>query len=524
MNDASPTARRPYRCWTLDWSFWLLIFLTFGIGFFLNIQLPLLNWDEGAFASASWQMLNDGNYLTPQLFGEARFDKPIGIYYLQASALAWVDQPWAVRLPSLLAGFFWAVALALFARREFGVTAGKMALLFIPLSLGSSLITHAATADAWLNFLLTVSMLQLYRYWQQPKAVTAWWIFFSVALGVLIKGPIAIAIPGAVSLLFYMLTGPVGRWFKLLMFWPGWILGLLLVLPWYGLMYLEHGQAFIDGFLGRHHWERFTQPLENHRGDWWYYLVAVWFLVLPFSFWLFFSLWRLPTLFKEKGSLFLFLVLWFVLVFLLFTFTSTKLPHYLLYASVPLFLLLAATPPRSAFATLLAVLPVAITLALLLFVPAFLAKQLGAIENLQVFAQVHGLLQTFDKNYFWTIGAALAAILLLCWWPLPLWQKPLWAALLFIGIVYGQLLPKYAEVVEKPIADIGMRAVAAQKSVYLYRLQTPSLTLYQQHPVEKLPENLPIGAWVATSLGHRDAFPLAKILYQRHGVVLLALP
>lgn len=532
---------RSYRYWQPDWSFWLLVLLTFFVGFFLNIHLPLLNWDEGAFASASWQMLNDGNYLTPQLFGEARFDKPIGIYYLQAAALAWFHEPWSVRLPSLLAGFLWALALAVFARREFaeksfeksfeegsqksfGKNAGKIAFLLIPLTLGSSLIAHAATADAWLNFLLTVSMLQLYRYWQEPKNSTAWWIFFSVALGCLIKGPIAVAIPGAVSFLFYLGSGRLGRWFTLLTFWPGWLLGVIVVLPWYVLMYLEHGQSFLDGFLGRHHWQRFQQPLENHGGDIWYYFIAVWLLVLPFSFWLFFALWRLPKLFKQKGSLFAFLTLWFVLVFILFTFVSTKLPHYLLYASVPLFLLLVALPPRSALMTLLSVLPVAIFLVLLLFFPEFIRAHLNAVTDILLLAQLHGLLQSFDQSYFWIVGGALATMLLLCWWPLPLWQKPLWAALLFMGIFYGQLLPKYAEIVEKPIQDIGMRAQAAQKSVYLYRLQAPSLTLYQVHPAEKLPENPPSGAWLATTIRHRDAFPLAKPLYQKHGVVLLQLP
>ncbi len=540
MSNASPVVLRPYRYWQPDWSFWLLVLLTFFVSFFLNIHLPLLNWDEGAFASASWQMLNSGNYLTPQLFGEARFDKPISIYYLQAAALAWVNEPWAVRLPSLLAGFFWALALAVFAQREFapsteknsqkssqktpGKNAGKIAFLLIPLTLGSSVITHAATADAWLNFFLTVSMLQLYRYWQEPKNSTAWWIFLSVALGLLMKGPIAVAIPGAVSLFFYLLTGQGGRWLKLLIFWPGWLLGLLVVLPWYGLIYLEHGQAFIEGFFGRHHLDRLTQPLENHGGDVWYYFIAVWLLVLPFSFWLFFALWRLPRLFKEKAPLFLFLTLWFVLVFILFTLTSTKLPHYLLYASVPLFLLLVATPPRSALMTLFAVMPVAIFLVLLLFLPEFIRVHLNAVTDILLLAQLHGLLQSFDASYFWSVGGALAVMLLLCWWPLPLWQKPLWAALIFLGIFYGQLLPKYAEIVEKPIEDIGMQAQEAQKTVYLYRLQSPSLTLYQAHPAEKLPENPPAGAWLATTIKHRDAFPLAKVLYQQHGVVLLRLP
>jgi len=54
-------------------------------GFF---TLPPLDRDESRFAQASKQMIETGNFVEIRLGEEARDQKPVGIYWLQAASTA----------------------------------------------------------------------------------------------------------------------------------------------------------------------------------------------------------------------------------------------------------------------------------------------------------------------------------------------------------------------------------------------------------------------------------------------------
>src|SRR5580658_8111510 len=69
--------------------------------------IPVLDRDEARFAQASRQMLETGDFLRIRFQGEARNNKPAGIYWLQAASVAALSTPqstaiWPYRLPSLL--------------------------------------------------------------------------------------------------------------------------------------------------------------------------------------------------------------------------------------------------------------------------------------------------------------------------------------------------------------------------------------------------------------------------------------
>jgi len=81
------------------------------------IALPPLDRDESRFAEASAQMLETGDFVSPYFQDTPRFKKPVGIYWLQAAAVAAVShvedrQIWAYRLPSLLGAMLAAAACA----------------------------------------------------------------------------------------------------------------------------------------------------------------------------------------------------------------------------------------------------------------------------------------------------------------------------------------------------------------------------------------------------------------------------
>ena len=69
---------------------WLVVvcLLSFLPGFF---TIPPVDRDEARFAQATKQMLESGDYVDIRFQDESRYKKPVGIYWLQASAVKAAD-------------------------------------------------------------------------------------------------------------------------------------------------------------------------------------------------------------------------------------------------------------------------------------------------------------------------------------------------------------------------------------------------------------------------------------------------
>src|SRR5437868_1168114 len=86
------------------------------------LSLPPLDRDESRFAEASRQMVDSGNYVDIRFASGPRYNKPVGIYWLQ-SLCATVAGPAfrgnirVYRVPSLLGGLLATIFLYVLARR-----------------------------------------------------------------------------------------------------------------------------------------------------------------------------------------------------------------------------------------------------------------------------------------------------------------------------------------------------------------------------------------------------------------------
>ncbi|MFM2066484.1 MAG: hypothetical protein RLZZ584_1393 [Pseudomonadota bacterium] len=366
-----PDDRRLFRLWAAA----LLLLCTLGLG-----RAPLFDVDEGAFSEASREMVASGDWGHTTLNGADRFDKPILVYWLQAGSAAVLgNSEFALRLPSALCTWAWALALALFARPRWGMRAAVLAGTLLASSLGVMLIGRAATADALLNLLLTLATLDLWR-WAELKVSTpepspvvhklarslgrapsgeaaivklfvnaagspllaarllrraALWI----GLGLLAKGPVALLVPGA-ALMLWCLFAKQWRLLGAALRDPwAWAIVVAVAAPWYGYALMRHGQAFIDGFFIKHNLARYGGALEGHGGGLAYYIVVLPLLLLPWSALLGPMVWRPGRLWAE--ALPRYLLLWALFVLVFFSFSGTKLPHYLLYGFSPVVLLAA---------------------------------------------------------------------------------------------------------------------------------------------------------------------------------------
>lgn len=320
---------------------WLLL----ALGLFATLgSLPLFDLDEGAFSQATQEMRHSGNYAATTLNGEPRYDKPVGIYWLQAASVALFGvSEWAFRFPSALAALLWAGVFWQFIDTRLGRTRAHWGAVMLLGSLGTSIIAQAAIADALLNLLLTLSMTDLYREFEAPSRKQRLRIYLWMGLGFLVKGPVAVLIPLLASGAFYALSGKIREWSRGLFEWRGWLVLLAVVAPWLLAVYNAQGWDFFVGFFGEHNLGRFTHTREGHGGSLFYYLWALPLVLMPFSGLFIAALGHARHLWKEP--LYRFALIWSAVVFLLVSVSATQLPHYVLYAS-PAFFLLALTQIR----------------------------------------------------------------------------------------------------------------------------------------------------------------------------------
>jgi 4-amino-4-deoxy-L-arabinose transferase-like glycosyltransferase len=206
-------------------------------------------------------------------------------------------------------------------------------------SVGYQMIGRGATADGVLNCLLALATLDAWRFLESGAKAPLRRAYAWVGLGLLVKGPIAVLVPGAAVFVWCLASR---RWTplrKALSDLPGWALLLALSVPWYAYALHRHGMAFVDGFILKHNVERFTGTIGGHAGSPLYYVVVLPLLALPWTPLLVTVVARWRTTWSEPVGRFL--LGWAAFVLLFFSFASTKLPHYVLYGHAPLVLLMA---------------------------------------------------------------------------------------------------------------------------------------------------------------------------------------
>ena len=458
----------------------ILLLAALWLGFFWQLgSVPLFDLDEGAFTEATREMLASGNYVTPRMDGEPRYDKPVLIYWLQAASATWLDfDEFALRLPSALAASLWVLAVWGFVRRQQDPTTAWVAALVMALSLAVSVIGRAATADALLNLFLTLAMLDIYRWQERPSRRVLFRLYLWLGLGFLTKGPVAVFFPLIVSLLFLLSRGALGIWWRALWFPYGWLVFLGLILPWYLAIFLDSGPGFFQSFFLRHNLERFSGTLHSHGGFPGYYFAVLPLLILPFTGW-FLRLLPLARTFW-RDPLDRYLLIWFLAVFVFFSFSGTKLPHYLLYGSVPLFILMARHREQLS-SRVLAFAPPLLWFGLLLLLPFLLGQMDLVAKGSHQQALLEEGRRALEGGYPVMAALALAATLMLAFWRRPApWQGLIAVAFLQVLLVWGELTPRLAGVLQQPVKEAALLARDLGRPTLAYRITMPSFSVYRQ--------------------------------------------
>lgn len=461
---------------------WLLVGAVLLSFFWQLWAVPLFDLDEGAFAEATREMLASGDLITPHRDGQPRYDKPILIYWLQASSV-WLlgFNELALRLPSALAATFWVIALWGFTRRFLDAESAIVAGLIMVLSLQVSLIAKAATADALLNLFIALTFFEIYRYANAPGTAGSGRFvlraYLWMALGFLTKGPVAILFPAVVSLLYFWSMGGARHWLHALLSPWGWLVFAIIVLPWHLAIYLRDGSGFFESFYLVHNSGRFLSTMHGHTGFLGYYLVVTPLILLPFSGWFLRLLPEMRTAWSDPLERFLWI--WFTVVLVFFSFSATKLPHYMLYGATPLFILMARHRDqlRSRW---LAFVPAIVLMGCLVTLPGILSLAATFAHRDHEIAMLEHARTVFDPVFVGAMILGLVATLAVTFWSRP----PYWRGLIMVGLIqtlilFGPLLPRVAEIMQGPVKEAALFARQLNLPTVAYRTSLPSFSVYR---------------------------------------------
>ncbi len=198
---------------------------------------------------------------------------------------------------------------------------------------------------AWIVALGTL----LYMNWGERRLRRLFYLaaWFFAAIATMGKGPMGIAVPMACAFV-YIATKK--RWSELLKLEivSGALIILVVALPWYVAMYVRHGAPFTDRLIFHDMFNRaFNHVHDTNEGDDTSFRFYIWQLGYALFPWtglaplgLTYWLRRSDRADSGKGDVSVFLAMWFLIAFALFSFMGTKFHHYIFPAIPPVAMLI----------------------------------------------------------------------------------------------------------------------------------------------------------------------------------------
>ncbi len=194
--------------WLVGWLVVVAVVSTWTLGGY-----PLVEPDEGRNAEVAREMAGTGDFVLPHLNGLPYLDKPVVFFAAGAASIEVLGaNEFAARLPSMLFALATVALVGWFGMILFGAEAGlvaALAALTAPLTVAFS---HIVIMDSTLSFFVVLAIVSFHQAVERrretsggrwlPWTLVAW---AAVGIGVLTKGPVALAVP-------LLVATPYGLW------------------------------------------------------------------------------------------------------------------------------------------------------------------------------------------------------------------------------------------------------------------------------------------------------------------------
>ena len=253
----------------------------------------LVDPTEARYAAVAQQMVQTGNWLTPQIPSPAGvipyLGKPPLHFWLTATAYSFFGvEEWTSRLPSFLGAVIIILCAVRFAASKFDLRTGLIGALILASSAIFFLFSGASALDITLAASTAVAMLAFAeRAPRSPRGAWGLLFFVALALGFMIKGPVAIVLIALPLLLWTSLTKEWARLTSL-----PWVSGaaafFVICVPWFflqeranpGFLNYFFIQENIGRYLFKNYGDRYGSGHVHPYGTSWLFLGAG---VLPWA-------------------------------------------------------------------------------------------------------------------------------------------------------------------------------------------------------------------------------------------------
>ena len=313
--------------------------------------LPITDPTESVYALTAKEMLAAGDWLSPRIYGDFWFDKPIMFYWelLIAYKIFGVGEFASRFFPAVFATLGLLITY-FFGAKLYTQKIGFAAAIMLATSLEYWYLAHAVITDMTLLVMFSLTLITFFLGYQANNPRLYLISFAASGVAVLTKGPIGFFLPGLIILIFLVWQGDL-RHLKKLFRVKNFLVFAAIVAIWYLPMTLIHGMEFVENFLGVHNFLRATVSEYPKTDVWYYYLLisAIGFFpwsipLIPAAIKKFF---RRTELFVEEGRLPTFdahekfLIVWAATVIIFFQLCATKYITYTLPAMIPIAIFVA---------------------------------------------------------------------------------------------------------------------------------------------------------------------------------------
>jgi 4-amino-4-deoxy-L-arabinose transferase-like glycosyltransferase len=310
------------------------LWIVFLLGFIFLIlgaqTLPLTDPVESNYALTAKEMAASSEWLAPRIYGKVWFDKPVLFYWFLAVAIKCFGfSELALRLFPAVFGALGITFIFWFVTKLKSIRAGTIAAIVLGTSLQYFFISKLIITDMLLFCFNAAALGFFYLGYVRSGDTKRWYLpmYLCFGLGVLTKGPVGVLLPGLVILLFLAWQK---QWSELgqMKLLTGFGLFGLVALPWYLMMYVKHGNEFINTFLGVHNYLRATVSEHPKDNVWYYYPLLFLVSTLPWTGIAFGGIRDGIRKILKQHDLSLFLIIWIGVFFGFYSLMATKYPTY----------------------------------------------------------------------------------------------------------------------------------------------------------------------------------------------------
>ncbi len=330
---------------------WTLLGFFLLVWFYMLGARTLVPTDEGRYAQMAREMLASGDWITLRLNGIKYFEKPPLQNWMNALTFAVFGLgEWQARLWTGLSGLLGILVTGYAGAKVFNRQVGITAALVLASSFYWANMGHVNSLDMGLSGMMTVSLGALLLAQRPDISASAnrnWMLmcWLGMALATLSKGLIGIVLPGAVLVLYTLISRDWALWGRLHLV-KGTLLFFAVCTPWFVLIALKNPEHPHFFFI-HEHFQRFTSNVHKRGGPWYYFIP---FLIIGLIPWLGSLIGGLLQGLRNNqsgtGGAFTFqpkllILIWAAFLFFFFSISGSKLPGYILPIFPALALLIA---------------------------------------------------------------------------------------------------------------------------------------------------------------------------------------